>query len=115
MPAAALASLVLILIGGATAVAAERLKELGVAALKDERKLDTRYGAECNPTGSPIGGGKGYARIFTSGDYEVGTLAELDEALERISALSPDERQGKVSTMTSLPLYSLTANVPCPT
>ncbi len=39
------------------------------------------YGAEVNPTGSPIGGGKGYIDIITEGDFEVNTAEELVAAL----------------------------------
>ncbi len=41
------------------------------------------YGAESNPTGSPIGGGAGYQQIFTSGDYTVSTAEELLDALAK--------------------------------
>jgi len=78
------------------AESADRLRRLGAKALEDGWELDTQYGAECNPTGSPIGGGKGYARIATSGDYEVGTLAELDDVLTKVAAMSPAQRNGVV-------------------
>ncbi|MBI3946682.1 MAG: right-handed parallel beta-helix repeat-containing protein [Armatimonadetes bacterium] len=39
------------------------------------------YGAEANPTGDPIGGGEGYRRIVTQGDYSVRTPEELLAAL----------------------------------
>jgi hypothetical protein len=39
------------------------------------------YGAEdCNPTGSPIGGGSGYTHIVTSGTYTVTTAGQLVSA-----------------------------------
>ncbi len=41
------------------------------------------YGAEANPTGDPIGGGPGYSRILTSGDYTVASPRELLDALEQ--------------------------------
>jgi len=41
------------------------------------------YGAETNPTGDPIGGGKGYRRIVQSGNYTVATKEELLSALEK--------------------------------
>jgi hypothetical protein len=44
------------------------------------------YGAEPNPTGNPIGGGKGYSRIVTGGDVVVGTGDELLSALEGAQA-----------------------------
>ena len=58
--------------------------------------LDARYGAECNPTGSPIGGGQGYGDVFRAGDIEVGTLEELAQALERLAGMEPEARLGKV-------------------
>ncbi|HHW09577.1 MAG TPA: hypothetical protein GXX29_06350 [Firmicutes bacterium] len=39
------------------------------------------YGADANDTGDPIGGGKGYSHIYTSGDYIVSNAAELVAAL----------------------------------
>ncbi|MFC1713035.1 hypothetical protein ACFL6S_05170 [Candidatus Poribacteria bacterium] len=41
------------------------------------------YGAEANPTGEPIGGGYGYSRIITSGNYTVGNRQELLDALKK--------------------------------
>ena len=41
------------------------------------------FGAEANPTGDPIGGGKGYRRAIVKGDVRVGTLSELLDALKR--------------------------------
>ena len=41
------------------------------------------FGAEANPTGDPIGGGKGYRRLVTQGDYHVTTAEELLAALEQ--------------------------------
>ena len=41
------------------------------------------FGAEANPTGDPIGGGKGYRRLVTKGDLRAGTLKELLGALKR--------------------------------
>ncbi|MFW6170257.1 MAG: right-handed parallel beta-helix repeat-containing protein [Planctomycetota bacterium] len=40
------------------------------------------YGAKCDERG-PIGGGNGYARIMTGGDYTATTLEELIESLEK--------------------------------
>lgn len=40
------------------------------------------YGARANDVG-PIGGGKGYTRIVTSGDYSVSSAEELIEALKK--------------------------------
>jgi len=44
------------------------------------------FGAEPNPTGDPIGGGKGYRRLVNEGDYEVKTLDELVSALGKAKA-----------------------------
>jgi len=44
------------------------------------QELET-FGAKANPTGSPIGGGKGYAGVVTKGDYRVKTAKELIDAL----------------------------------
>ena len=41
------------------------------------------FGAESNPTGDPIGGGKGYRRVPAKGDFHVKTLQELLAALTR--------------------------------
>ena len=35
------------------------------------------FGAESNPTGSPVGGGAGYLHTVTSGDYTVTTASQL--------------------------------------
>lgn len=78
------------------AEAKKRLMALGAASLTDKRKLDTQYGAEVNPTGSPIGGGEGYANIVTSGHYDVATLDELLGAFEELSAMPEAERKGRV-------------------
>ncbi len=40
------------------------------------------FGCEANPTGDPIGGGKGYRRIYTSGDITVKSVEELVAALK---------------------------------
>jgi len=45
--------------------------------------LSKEYGAECNPTGNPIGGGKGYTKLFTTGDFTVRTAEELLAALKK--------------------------------
>jgi hypothetical protein len=54
---------------------------LSVIVQGAEVNLDTAYGAEVNPTGSPIGGGAGYHQIYTTGDYIVHNTAELLAAL----------------------------------
>jgi len=41
------------------------------------------FGAEANPTGDPIGGGRGYRRVIAKGDLRAGTLRELLGALKR--------------------------------
>ena len=43
--------------------------------------LSKVYGAQANPTGSPIGGGDGYKNIVTSGDFTVNNKDELLNAL----------------------------------
>jgi hypothetical protein len=43
-------------------------------------------GAESNPTGSPIGGGKGYRDVVTKGDFTVRTLDQLRAALGKAKA-----------------------------
>ena len=45
-----------------------------------------RFGAEHNPTGSPIGGGPGYSDIVTEGRYTVRTYDELRQALAKAAA-----------------------------
>jgi len=42
-----------------------------------------KYGAYVEEGDAPIGGGSGYKDIFTTGDYIVGTLTELTDALEK--------------------------------
>jgi len=44
------------------------------------------FGAEANPTGDPIGGGKGYRQLVAQGDYTVRTLEELRTALGEAKA-----------------------------
>ncbi len=44
------------------------------------------FGAEPNPTGMPIGGGKGYPRVLEKGDYLVKTREELIAALGKAKA-----------------------------
>jgi hypothetical protein len=44
------------------------------------------FGADANPTGDPIGGGKGYRRLVSQGDYRVKTLEELQAALKKARA-----------------------------
>ena len=44
------------------------------------------FGAEANPTGDPIGGGKGYRRLVERGDYTARTLDELRTALRQAKA-----------------------------
>ncbi|MBI3946684.1 MAG: tetratricopeptide repeat protein [Armatimonadetes bacterium] len=78
------------------AEAVDRLKAMGADIRAPIQGLDAEYGAECNPTGSPIGGGQGYARIVTRGDQEVATLAELEAALQRLAGMAPEARRGKV-------------------
>ena len=47
---------------------------------------DETFGCEANPTGNPVGGGKGYKPIFTDGDLVVRTRQDLLEALRSAGA-----------------------------
>jgi hypothetical protein len=51
-----------------------------------ERDEEESFGAEANPTGEPIGGGKGYQRLIVRSDYLVKTLEELLAALKQAKA-----------------------------
>jgi len=44
------------------------------------------FGAECNPTGDPIGGGKGYRRVVGDAQFRVRTANELLAALQEATA-----------------------------
>ncbi len=44
------------------------------------------FGCEANPTGDPIGGGKGYSRILSGGDHTARTAEVLVSALRRAKA-----------------------------
>ena len=59
-----------------------------LAKLKVEPKEQDEggFGAEVNPTGDPIGGGKGYRRVVDRCDYVVKTLEELRAALKKIKS-----------------------------
>jgi len=52
-----------------------------VRAVPADEALRAIYGAYANPTGNPIGGGKGYNRILTKGDFTVSNAEELLAAL----------------------------------
>ncbi|MGB2806215.1 MAG: hypothetical protein WBC22_00625, partial [Sedimentisphaerales bacterium] len=57
-----------------------------LAKLKVEPKAASEkesFGAEANPTGDPIGGGKGYQWLIVRSDYLVKTLKELLAALKQ--------------------------------
>lgn len=56
-----------------------------LAALAEETSKET-FGAEANPTGDPIGGGKAYRRLVTRFDYHVDSLEELLAALRQAQA-----------------------------
>jgi pectate lyase len=47
-----------------------------------EPNLDLLYGAEANPTGEPLGGGPGYSKMITTGDFQVSTKEALLDALK---------------------------------
>ncbi len=53
---------------------------------KKIEKEEETFGAEPNPTGDPIGGGKGYRRLASRGDFEVRTSEELLVALKKAKA-----------------------------
>jgi len=57
-----------------------------LAKLKVEDRSEEGFGAEVNPTGNPIGGGKGYGQLVTQSDYLVKTLEELRAALKEARA-----------------------------
>ncbi len=60
-----------------------------LAKLKVKPKQDSKdegFGAEVNPTGDAIGGGKGYLRVVDRCDYVVKTLEELFAALKEAKA-----------------------------
>ncbi len=59
-----------------------------LAKLKVEPKEQDEegFGADANPTGDAIGGGKGYRRLVSQGDYQVKTLEELLAALKQARA-----------------------------
>jgi len=59
---------------------------LACGAARAAEPAEETYGAEANPTGDPIGGGAGYSRIVTSGDYTVRTKEELVAALNQAQA-----------------------------
>ncbi len=54
--------------------------------LRQSSADDQTFGAESNPTGNPIGGGKGYRRLVSKGDYKVNTAEELLSALKKAHA-----------------------------
>jgi len=55
------------------------------AVFAQSEAYDT-FGCEANPTGNPIGGGKGYSDIKTAGDFTVRTTGELLAALSEAKA-----------------------------
>ena len=85
--AASLSSLAALNIGN-PALGAELNSEFD--SIKKEKSTwkkigDSIYGAKADETG-PIGGGKGYKNIITSGDYTVDSLESLIEALAKAKA-----------------------------
>ena len=73
---------------------------------------DETYGCEANPTGSPIGGGEGYADILAAGDFTVKTKGELLTAFKQAKAgqvvFVPD---GVEMDLTDLRVISIPAGV----
>jgi hypothetical protein len=51
-----------------------------------EQDEEESFGAEANPTGDPIGGGKEYRRLVSQSDYQVKTAEELFVALKTAKA-----------------------------
>lgn len=66
---------------GKTSIYLAKLKVEPKAAVGKES-----FGAETNPTGDAIGGGKGYRRLVSQSDYQVKTLEELLAALKQAKA-----------------------------
>jgi hypothetical protein len=56
------------------------------ARLTTAARAAETFGAEANPTGSPIGGGKGYRRLVARGDFHVRTADELIAALKKAAS-----------------------------
>jgi hypothetical protein len=54
--------------------------------VKPKAAIEESFGAETNPTGDPIGGGKGYQQLVSQSDYQVKTLEELLAALKQAKA-----------------------------
>ena len=55
---------------------------IALALLVAVHAAESRYGADANDTGNPIGGGKGYSRIVTGGDVQVSTIEQLIATLK---------------------------------
>jgi hypothetical protein len=54
---------------------------------RDARPQESEtFGAEANPTGDPIGGGAGYRKVVTAGEYKAATKEELLDALKKAKA-----------------------------
>ena len=104
--AASLSSLSALCIGN-TALGAELNSEYN-SAIKEKptwKKIgDSIYGAKADETG-PIGGGKGYQNIITSGDYTVDSLESLIDALAKASKIS-EEEEYKVGMDLSIKLLN---------
>ena len=66
---------ILILAGGIMEASAQKCR----SPLSAQKSSTDTFGAESNPTGSPIGGGRGYQNIIdsASADYIVSTKSEL--------------------------------------
>ncbi len=71
------------------------------------------YGAKPDKTG-PIGGGNGYTRIITKGDYEVKTIDELLDALTKVKAgqviYIPDETE--IDLTARIYIEKIVLNIP---
>lgn len=82
------------------------LASMGMVAWAESGATVT-YGADINPTGDPIGGGKGYREYFHEGDFTVSTVEELIAALGRA-------RSGQVIVVAPQAEIDLTGHVKVP-
>ncbi|MCK4305319.1 MAG: LamG domain-containing protein [Candidatus Eisenbacteria sp.] len=68
----------------AQSTGAMEVSPVEVASSTQADPAEETFGAEANPTGEPIGGGEGYSRILSGGDYKVtdrdGLLGALAQA-----------------------------------
>ena len=60
--------------------------ETSASSTQQPLRGDNLFGADANPTGNPLGGGPGYGRILSSGDFRVASAPELVAALGRATS-----------------------------